>query len=336
MLQPKFTLTQELLTNINEIERLYGQLEGMKAPKSLLLNLERDNLVQSSYSSNSIEGNPLSHADVTNLLLDERVPVNRDEKEVTNYFGILKGLDSKLNEVVGTRIILETHTNLLDGVKDEIKGKFRDKSVVVGRLNEIGEILVKHNPPAHTKPEIEKLVEELCEWVNNANVLPILKAGVFHHQFVYIHPFEDGNGRVCRLMTAFIFLKHNYLINKYFVLDDYYDIDRDLYSDKLHSADSGDKTEWLEYFTEGVKYSLQSALSKIENSLTRLAFDIRPTKKEGEALRIIQQYKEISSGDLARDMKVSRQQAFKLLKALTEKGYIEQEGDKRGAFYRLK
>lgn len=336
MLEPKFTLTQELLTNINEIERLYGQLEGMRFPNSLLLNLERDNLVQSSYSSNRIEGNPLSHSDVTNLLLDSRVPVNRDEKEIANYFAILKGLDGSLNKAVGTDIILATHRTLLEGVNDEIKGKFRDKSVIVGRLSETGQVLVKHNPPAHMKPEIERLVEELCEWVDGAKVLPVLKAGVFHHEFVYIHPFEDGNGRVCRLMTAFIFLKHGYLINKYFVLDDYYDVDRDSYSDKLHSADSGDKTEWLEYFTEGVKYSLRSALSKIENGLARLRFDIRPTKKQSEALRIIQKYKEITSGDLAKDMNVSRQQAFNLLKALTEKGYIEREGDKRGAFYRLK
>ena len=88
--KPKYSLTPKILLNINEIERLYGRLEGMTIPQQLLLNLERDNLIQSSFASNSIEGNPLSEAQVSNLILNDRVPVNRDEKEVVNYFQILK------------------------------------------------------------------------------------------------------------------------------------------------------------------------------------------------------------------------------------------------------
>ena len=100
MLMPEFRFTQDLLRNISEIERLYGQLEVMQVPKSLQLNLERDNLIQSSYASNKIEGNPLTHADVTNLLLNERIPVNRYEKEVSNYFNILKSLNNKIDEIL--------------------------------------------------------------------------------------------------------------------------------------------------------------------------------------------------------------------------------------------
>ncbi len=336
MFKPIFTLTRELLTNINEIERFYGQLEGMQIPKSLLLNLERDNLTQSSFASNSIEGNPLTHSDVTNLLLDERVPTNRDEKEVLNYFHILQNLNSGINQPIDIEFLLKVHWDLLNGVNDELKGKLRDTSVVVGRKKKDGEIFIKHNPPAHSKDKIKRLLEELLEWLKTTDNTAVIKAGIFHHQFVYVHPFEDGNGRVCRLLTALLFLKYGYLINKYFVLDDYYDIDRDLYSDKLHTADSGDKTEWLEYFTEGVKYSLQSALVKVQNGLNKLSFDIRPTRKEKAALEIIQGYKEISSSDLAKELQVSRQQAFYLLKALTEKGFLEQIGEKRGTYYKLK
>jgi len=100
MFKPKFKLTQKLLSNIGQIERFYGQLEGLKIPKKLEINLQRDNLIQSSYVSNSIEGNPLSLREVTNLLLDERVPVNRDEKEVVNYFAILQNLNSYINKKI--------------------------------------------------------------------------------------------------------------------------------------------------------------------------------------------------------------------------------------------
>ncbi len=336
MLAPKYTITQEILNNLTEIERLYGRLQGLQIPKHLLLNLERDNLVQSSYSSNKIEGNPLSHLDVSNLLLDERVPVNRDEKEVTNYFEILKSLQDKTREKLNVQLVLDLHENLLNGVEDQIKGKFRDIAVVVGKMSSTGEIIVKHNPPAHKSEEIEKLVQDLLEWVETSNNLAVLKAGIFHHQYVYFHPHIDGNGRICRLLTALIFLKNNYLINKYFVLDEYYDIDRDLYSDKLHSADAGDKTEWLEYFTEGVKHSLMSALMKIENGLNKLSFDIRPSKKEKEALNFLQVHKEISTAELAIEMNISRQRAFGILKSLVEKGFVEQKNAGKASYYVLK
>ncbi len=335
MFNPKYELTNELLQNIQEIERLYGQLEGMRAPRSLLLNLERDNLVQSSYSSNKIEGNPLSQIHVTNLLLDERVPTNRDEKEVTNHFNILKSLDKKVGKKFNLNIILELHKELLTGVNDKIRGKIRNALIVVGKYSPDKTIQVKHNPPFHEEKEIAKAINDLTSWVETTNTLPILKAGIFHHQFVYIHPFEDGNGRVCRLSTALLFLKNNYLINKYFVLDDYYDIDRDQYSDKLHSADKGDKTEWLMYFTEGVKYSLQSSLFKIEDGLSKVTFNLRPTKKESEALNIIQKYREITSSTLAEELKVSRQQAFNVLKSLTEKRYIEKFGNTKNSYYKI-
>ena|SRR3989338_3916106 len=336
MLKPKYLTNAKILTNVSEIERLYGRLEGMRIPKQLLLNLERENLIQSSFASNSIEGNPLSQAEVSNLLLGDRVPINRDEKEVVNYFQILKTLDSKISKPFDVSLVLDIHNRLLAGVHDEIKGKIREKHIVVGSRDENNMLFIKHNPPYHTKSKIEKAVLEMLDWLQETQELPILKIGIFHHQFVYIHPFEDGNGRVCRLLTALLFLKHGYLINKYFVLDDYYDIDRIQYSDKLHSADTGNQTQWLEYFTDGVKYSLQSALGKIEIGLTKLTFDIRPTPKEQEVLEIIQKYRELTSQDLTKELYISRQQAFNLLKSLTEKGYIEKKGSTKSSYYILK
>src|SRR3989344_8149690 len=336
MFKPEFSLTSKIISNISEIERLYGRLEGTKIPKQLLLNLERNNLIESSYASNSIEGNPLSQAEVTNLLLNDRVPTNRDEKEVVNYFKILKELEKRIKQQADLTQILDIHEKLMSGVADEIKGKIRNKSIVVGRHDDNGNLIIKHDPPFHKRSLIEQSLKQLVEWLSNTQEAPVLQAGIFHHEFVYIHPFEDGNGRVCRLLTALIFLKHNYLINKYFVLDDYYDIDRSLYSDSLHSADSGDKTTWLEYFTDGVKYSLAGALGKVETGLTQLTFDIRLTPKEQEVLKIIQKYRELNSSDLTKELAISRQQAFNLLKSLTKKGYLEKKGSTKSSYYVLK
>lgn len=336
MYKPKYRLSIKLFKIINDVERLYGQLEAMKVPNKLLLNITRENQIQSTYSSNKIEGNMLSVAEVTNLLLSERIPVNHDEKEVSNYFGILKDLGEKTNLNFDINLILKVHSDLMDGINDDIKGKFRKVKVVVGRKNTNGEIIVKHRPPYHDKIKITEEIKNLCQWVENADIPVVIKAGVFHHQFVYIHPFEDGNGRVCRLLTALIFLKSNYLINKYFVIDDYYDIDKEAYSDKLHSADKGDKTVWLEYFADGVKYSMESARQKLINGLSEIDFSVRPTKKELEVLEIIQKYREVTSKDLADKLVITRQRAFNLLKALVEKGYLEQIGKSKSSYYKIK
>ncbi len=335
MINTKYNLSKKLLENISSIERLYGQLESQIVPKELLLNLEKHNLVKSSFSSNSIEGNPLSQEEVTNLILGGRVPANRDEKEVKNYFDILKQI-GKEYDTLDIDTILKIHKQLLEGVEDQIGGEIRDRKVVVGNPTQDGTIIIKHEPPKHTRKEIEELLKELIEWTNTSEELPILKAGIYHHEFVYIHPFVDGNGRVCRLTTTLLLNKLGYEINKYFILDDYYDIDRIMYSDSLHSADSGDKTEWLEYFTDGVKYSLQSSLAKIEEGLKSISFDMRPSSREKDVLELIKKYKEITSSDVSKDLKISRQQAFNLLDSLVSKGYLEKQGSTKNSFYILR
>jgi len=337
MFQPNYSLNPLILSNITQIDRFYGQLEGLRLPKKLELNLESKNLIQSSYVSNSIEGNPLSLLEVTNLLLGDRVAVNRDEKEIVNYFNILSNLtfDRPLN----LKTILEIHKDLMKGVEDNIAGQIRDKRIVVGKYVEKEgkvDVKVKHEPPFHSKLKIEIALEDLLQWLDSNDKMPIsLKAGIFHHQFVYIHPFEDGNGRTCRLLTALIFLKSKYLINKYFVIDDYYDIDRLQYSDMLHTADLGDSTKWLEYFTDGVKFSMQSALEKAKNSLTTLNIQDRLSEREEEVLKIIQQRGEITSAMIATQLKVSRQQAHNILSALLDKGFIKKEGSTKSSYYKI-
>jgi Fic family protein len=174
-------------------------------------------------------------------------------------------------------------------------------------------------------------------WAKEEQELPIvLKTGIFHHQFVYIHPFEDGNGRVCRVLTALLFIKAGYDINKYFILDDYYDLNRDGYSDNLHTADDGDKTEWLEYYSDGVKYSLQGALARAKLALQRMAIAERPTPKEQEVMEMMLDQPEMTSTDVADRLKVSRQQAHALLKALVEKNLIDKRGSTKSSYYVIK
>lgn len=339
MYSPIYQLTPALLTNLTTIERLYGQIEGLKIPHELELNLTRHNLVKSAYASNKIEGNPLSEREVTNLLLDDRVPVNRDEKEIVNYFTILEKLDNFLTVPLSLDLIIKLHRDLMTGV-DNAAGEIRNVPVVVGKYTkESGDVSlrVKHNPPAHDRVGIEKLLSELITWIPNTTQMPpVLLSGLFHHQFVYIHPFEDGNGRLARILTALVFIKNHYQINKYFILDDYYDIDRSQYSDMLHSADQGDKTAWLEYFTDGVKYSLQSSLARVKIGLSQLKIQKRPTNSEAKVVTILQEFPEVTAPQVAEKLEVTRQQAHALLKSLVDKGIADKKGSTKSSYYKLK
>ena len=339
MFKPKYNLSPKLLSNIAKIERLYGQIEAIKIPSKLELNLIRENLIESSYASNKIEGNPITLPEVTNLILDDRIPVNRDEKEIINYFNLVKELDKYLNIEFSIDLILKLHKLLMQGL-DKSAGTIRNVKVVVGRSlkQEKGlSLRIKHDPPFHKRDKIVSGLEKLFNWLNTNKDIPVvIKSGIFHHQFVYLHPFEDGNGRVGRLLTALYFLKNDYFINKYFVLDDYYDIDRHQYSDMLHSADKGDKTEWLEYYSDGVMHSLKSALAKIQRAIRTLNIEERPSPKEQEVIKIIDENRQVTSQIIAKELRVSRQQAHKLLRSLLNKGLVEKKGSTKSSYYFLK
>lgn len=336
MFVPKYILSGKLLKNLTEIERFYGQIETLRIPKELWINLKRNNLIRSTYISNSIEGNPLGLPEVTNLLLGDRVPINRDEKEIQNYFGILNDLSSFNQQDLNQKTALDIHRKLMTGVSDEIAGSVRNLRVVIGTKDSAGIIRVKHEPPFHQSAEIISAMKDLMEWINLSDMPVPLKAGIFHHQFVFIHPFIDGNGRVCRLLTALIFLRGGYAIDKYFLLDDFYDVDRNLHSDSLHSGDFGDKTTWLEYFTDGVKYSLQGALEKAKKALSTITVSKRPSPKEKQVLEIFTEYSEITTAMIVEQFDISRQQAHKLLKALVEFGLINKMGSTKSSYYVLR
>lgn len=198
-------------------------------------------------------------------------------------------------------------------------------------------LIVKHRPPYYKKEQIKKYLQEIFAWSKDyGQDLPLIKAGIFHHQYVYLHPFVDGNGRACRLLTALFLIQSGYQINKYFVLDDFYDTNRKLYSDKLSTADKGNLTQWLEYFTDGLKYSLESAIVKAENSLSQISVSMRLTSRERQVLEKFISIGEFVSADVVKFLNVSRQQVNLIVKGLIEKGRIEKKGgNTKGVFYKI-
>lgn len=343
MFEPKFTYTPQVITQLTSIERLYGQLLGEKLIPSLALKLSQENQILATHHSTSIEGNPLSPYDVTNIILGDQIPTTKSEKEVHNYFSTLNSIFNlaKKQEPITNNLVKKLHKQLMTELLPKGLGEFRNGPVFVGHRTQT-EIVVKHNPPFHTREEIEQALKDLYDWLNTPDQLhPLIKAGIMHHQFAYIHPFFDGNGRLGRILTAYYLLLKHYEVVKFFIMDDWYDIDRQQYSDTLHTADSGDKTKWLEYFLEGIAYSLQAALSRIDE-LKKVKMEeikgekrVLVTNREEDVLQIVLEKKAIKTPDVSENLQVTRQQAHALLASLVKKGLLEKFGSTKTSYYKL-
>ena len=344
MFKPQFQLNFRILNILSNIERLYGRLQAQKLIPSLSLRLSQENQILATHYSTSIEGNPLSPQDVTNVVLGDQIPITKSEKEVKNYFEIITKLPDLTRDktTITVELTEKLHKVLMKGIERDGLGKVRNGHVFVGHKSE-EEIVVKHNPPFHTDKEIKNALNDLYTWLAEEKELhPLIKAAIFHHQFAYIHPFFDGNGRLGRILTTLFLLEEHYEVSKYFVIDDYYDIDRHLYSDVLHSADSGDKTSWIEYFLEGIASSLQGAIARIDE-LRRHHLDhiegekrVLVTPREEEVLQIIINKKAIKTADIEKAFSVTRQQAHALLSSLVSKKLLKKYGSTKMSYYKLK
>ena len=218
------------------------------------------------------------------------------------------------------------------------EGKYRDIQVYVGdRITD--EVIFMPPPPE----KVPNLMKEFVSWLNSNDFFelhPVLIAGISHYEFVRIHPFVDGNGRTARALATLILYLREFDIKRFFALDDYYDSDRTAYYTALKSVDQKtfDLTNWLEYFTDGVLISI----SRVKEKVLRLSIERKKKEKMGQIalterqmkiLEYIQRNGEITTGDIAKMFKITRQGALKEITKLVDLEIVKLIGKGRGAHY---
>lgn len=192
--KPPFHMTDRTITLLAEISEQVGRItvlqEGIISP-----HLRRENRIRTIHSSLAIEHNSLSLDQVTAILDGKRVLGNPNEiKEVQNAYEAYEMM-LRLNPN-SVEDLLNAHKLMMQELVPE-NGKFRSGGVGVFD----GDRLIHMAPPAHLVP---KLIQDLFDWYQNSEMHPLIKSAVFHYEFEFIHPFQDGNGRMGRMWHSLL------------------------------------------------------------------------------------------------------------------------------------
>jgi Fic family protein len=343
------------IPNFNYTNRIVKNLVDIASAREILLNaylvpkwevsLRRDALIRAAHASTAIEGNPLTLEEVSRLAQGRKITATRKaQQEVLNYLRVLENIEKYQEEgKITEKIILKLHKDI---TKDTLEaplheGRYRELQVYVG--NRItGNVIFMPPPPE----EVPVLMSKFIEWLNSddsSKLNPVVVAGISHYEFVRIHPFVDGNGRTARALATLILYLKEFDIKKFFVLDDYYDSDRIEYYNALKSVEQEtlDLTDWLEYFTDGVLLSI----SKVKEKVLQLSIEKHKKEAKGQIALTDKQTKiiehvisngRITSGEIQKLFKISRQAAHKEIMKLVELNLIEQKGSGKAIYYVIK
>lgn len=337
-----YQITEKLLRHIKDIAVSYNELQQHPLPDVVLAHFQKDAMVTSAYTSTSIEGNPLSLTEVRHILKNRPSNQRNSEREVLNYNDTLIWVQDQLQQTsfkFNTEFILKVHARLMKGLLPPIKlRKFRKEPVFIHdpRTKKIAFL-----PPDHK--DVPELMSQLVDFVkrSESELDPIILAGLFHKQFVVIHPFLDGNGRSVRVLTKtllaylgldtfHLFSFENYYhqnVARYFqnvgAFGDYYDISINL-----------NFTPWLEYFSEGILDELSRVKKLIQQQ--EQSPENRLTEDQERLMKYLQKHDFIT--DSLYSKITARAKATRVLdfNKLLKLGLIEKMGKGRSTYYKLK
>ena len=342
MFTPKYSISDRLTVVLSEIERLTAYLNQSVIPTQVLDHIKKQCLVALTHFSTQIEGNKLSMEQVSDVIEHNKTyGLLRDEREVKNYFRLVEQVPHLISEYkkeITIELILQCHSILLNGiVEKELRGKFRRAQ---NAIYEAGSGKLVYLPPE--PKDVELLMRDLCHWVGETKIHPIILAAIFHNQFVTIHPFIDGNGRSSRLLTLYLLSAHGYDWKRIVPVDRYYAEERGLYYQTLqhgyphnyyHGRNETDFTSWIDYYTTGVKIILDGTFNQISLYRTQ---NILMNNRQSKILKFLAQGQYITASHYAQRFGISTRMAARDLTQLVEWGNLSVIGRAKATKYFLK
>lgn len=296
--------------------------------------------IQSTEASNKIEGIVTTSTRMKQLFAETTTPRNRDEDEIMGYRDVLNTIHESYAYIpIRPSYILQLHRDLLKRSGVSYGGHFKSVQNYINETSADGTSVTRFVPiaPNETPEAVERLCTAYEQAVVSEAVDPLLLIPVFICEFLCIHPFNDGNGRMSRLLTLLLLYQNGYQVGKYISIEKQIEQTKDRYYDTLERADLG----WHEGTndpTPFIRYMLQVILACCAEFEERIGL-MTAGGKTSTAYDIVRRYAEeklgrFTSADvLAHCPSVGRSSALSALKRLTEEGIILREGAGRGTYY---
>ena len=229
--------------------------------------------IQSTEASNAIEGIITTSTRIRQLVEEKTTPKNRDEQEIAGYRDVLSIIHESFDAIPLTRnYILQLHKILYSHMYNPMAGQTKNVQNYISATYPDGhtEILFTPMAPFETPEALNRICEEYNKVIGNMELEPLIAIPVFIHDFLCIHPFNDGNGRMSRLLTTLLLYRSGFYVGKYISLEAKIAKSKDLYYDALLRAQHG----WQEGTEDAVpfiKYLLGTILAAYKDFEDRFA-----------------------------------------------------------------
>ena len=323
MYQPPFEITPRIIELISEISEKVGEINSISNSASVV-KLRKENRIKTIHSSLAIENNSLSLEQMTAILQGKNVlgsPVEILEvKNAIEAYELLLSLDS-----CSEGDLLKAHRLMMQGLVD-VAGKYRRGNVGIFG----GGKVVHVAPPADRVPS---LMSDLFSWLAESKDHPLIKACVFHYEFEFIHPFQDGNGRLGRLWHTVI-LKDWKEIFAWLPVETLIKQNQEKYYDALARSDRSAKSTAFIEFMLGVILATIVEIIETEEVTTKVTRKVTTNQKK--IIEAIKANPFATQEELASMLGITRKNVVENMKKLQEMGLVKRVGATKNGYWQAK
>jgi Fic family protein len=334
-------LTPEIVSYLAQIHEQKGQQNlFIEAHKDALTELLEIAKIQSTEASNRIEGIITTDDRLKKIVRNKTAPRNRNEREIAGYRDVLATIHENYDFIpVRPNMILQLHRDLYKFNNPGFGGNYKNSDNIIAEEQPDGTKLVRFQPvPAWETPEaVETLCNRFNDAINDPDMDPLLLMPIFILDFLCIHPFNDGNGRMSRLLTTLLLYRSGFCVGKYISLEAKISKDKDLYYAALAASQTG-WHEGKEDVVPFIKYLLGTILAAYRDFADRFAL-VETKRSALETVRFAAQSKigRFTKQDI-RNLcpALSLSSVEGALRKLVEAGELKREGNgKNTCYYRV-
>ncbi len=350
-LPPDLQPTNEMITLIAAIDEFKGEWRalGGLGPETLR-SLRRIATIESAGSSTRIEGAKLGDGEVENLLgkLGKESFQSRDEQEVAGYAYVMDAIQTAWSNLrISESILLQLHRDLLRySDKDERhRGQWKSLDNHVAAFDAGGKqvgIVFETASPFETPMLMEKLLAWHAKEEADPVLHPLLRIAIFNVVFLAIHPFQDGNGRLSRILTNLMLLRAGYAYASYTSLESVIEHNKEAYylalrRTQISFGGTSDWEPWILFFLRSLRSQIERLRERLPDPGARRevqASDEKLSPLAERLLALLEERETLSVSEAAEALEANRNTLKDKFAELVESGHAELRGKGRGAHYR--